>query len=246
MALYDKPVHALMKSEMIHDLDILPGQPFSKGDVLAWFQECYPKVKESTITAHLVKLSTNAKTRVYYKAKPNGDDDRFFQIDGSTFRLYEPGSDPAPIYTKEFTSIEAESESTEDIYASQFAYEHDLRDYLAKNLSLLEPGLKLYEDEANSGIEFPVGGRYIDILAVDAEGRYVVIELKVSKGYDRVIGQILRYMAWIEKHHAEDGQTTRGIIVAKEISEDLRLACSKTPAISLFEYDLSVSLRKIT
>jgi hypothetical protein len=39
-------------------------------------------------------------------------------------------------------------------------------------------------------IGFPVGGRIIDILAVDKGGRYVVIELKVSRGYDRVVGSI--------------------------------------------------------
>ena len=49
------------------------------------------------------------------------------------------------------------------------AYEADLRNYLAKNLSIIEPGLKLYQDEGITGIEFDVGGRRIDILAVDAK-----------------------------------------------------------------------------
>jgi hypothetical protein len=73
----------------------------------------------------------------------------------------------------------------------------------------------------------------------------VVIELKVSRGYDRVIGQILRYMAWIEKHHADTKQSVRGIIAAREISDDLILACSYLPNVALFEYQLSVSLTKI-
>jgi RecB family endonuclease NucS len=90
-----------------------------------------------------------------------------------------------------------------------------------------------------------VGGRFIDILAVDSEKRLVVIELKVSRGYDRVVGQLLRYMAWIQKHHAEPGQAVRGIIAAREISDDLKLACSYLPAVSLYEYELSVSLRKV-
>jgi len=53
----------------------------------------------------------------------------------------------------------------------------------------------LYEDEDINGIEFPVGGRFIDILVLDGNNDYVVIELKVSRGYDRVIGQLMRYMA---------------------------------------------------
>ena len=80
---------------------------------------------------------------------------------------------------------------------------------------------------------------------VDVTGGYVVIELKVSKGYDRVVGQLLRYLSWIKKHHAEPGQRVRGIIIAKQISEDLRLACSELPSVSLFEYELSVSVRQV-
>jgi endonuclease len=124
-------------------------------------------------------------------------------------------------------------------------YESDLRDFLAKNLSVIEPGLRLYQDEGITGVEFPVGGRSIDILAVDARDGLVVIELKVSKGYDRVIGQLLRYMGWIEKHHAEPGQPVRGIIAAREISEDLKLACSLLSNVSLYEYKLSVVLQKV-
>jgi RecB family endonuclease NucS len=94
-------------------------------------------------------------------------------------------------------------------------------------------------------VEFPVGGRYVDILAVDQAGGYVVIELKVSKGYDRVVGQLLRYVSWIKKNHADPGQAVRGIIIAKQISEDLCLACSEVPAVSLYEYTLSVSVKSI-
>ncbi|MDL2121723.1 MAG: endonuclease NucS [Deltaproteobacteria bacterium] len=74
---------------------------------------------------------------------------------------------------------------------------------------------------------------------------YVVVELKVSRGYDRVVGQLLRYMAWIRKNQADNGQVVRGIIIAREISEDLLLACSEIPNIDLYEYQLSVSLKKV-
>ena len=129
--------------------------------------------------------------------------------------------------------------------SSEFAYEHDLRDYLAKNLTLIEPGLTLYQEQGVTGIEFPAGGRFIDILAVDAQGDFVVVELKVTKGYDRVVGQLLRYVGWIEKNQAEVGQSVRGVIVANVITEDLKLACAKLPFVKLFEYSLSVSLHAV-
>ena len=119
---------------------------------------------------------------------------------------------------------------------SEFAYERDLRDYLTKNLHLIEQGLKLYHDEGISGIEFPVGGRFVDILAVDAQGGYVVIELKVFKGYDRVVGQLLRYIGWIRKNQAEPGLKVRGVIIGNTITEDILLACSELQSVGLFEY----------
>lgn len=100
-------------------------------------------------------------------------------------------------------------------------------------------------EEEITGIEFPVGNRFIDILAIDRNNNYVVIELKVSRGYDRVVGQILRYMAWIRKNHAEENQKVRGIIIAREISDDLLLACSETNNVELYEYNLSITLNKI-
>jgi len=81
--------------------------------------------------------------------------------------------------------------------------------------SRLPLGLRLSDDEGITGVEFPVGGRFIDILALDRHDRYVVIELKVSR--DRVVGQLLRYMGWVEQN-METSQPARGIIVANEIT----------------------------
>ena len=105
--------------------------------------------------------------------------------------------------------------------------------------------MRLYEEEGITGVEFPAGGRFIDILALDTKGTYVVIELKVSRGYDRVVGQLRRYMGWVAKNHADSGQAVRGIIVAREISEDLILARSGLSDVELFEYEMSVTVRRI-
>jgi hypothetical protein len=72
-----------------------------------------------------------------------------------------------------------------------------------------------------------------------------VIELKVSKGYDRAIGQLLRYMGWIDQNLAEPGQKVKGMIIARSISDDLRLATSRISDVELYEYQLSISLNKI-
>ena len=253
MPIYEKPVRLLMR-DMVADLSILPGATLDKGTVISWFAQKYPLVKEGTVKAHLVLLSINNPGRVHHTIKPDGTDDLFYQLDPNHFRLYEPKIDPIPITKRSSQTSgledednalnEAPSDATKSGQASTFAYERDLRNYLAKNLNLIEPGLKLYEEENISGVEFPVGGRFVDILAVDNESNYVVIELKVSRGYDRVVGQLLRYMAWIGQHHADPGQNVRGIIIAQEITGDLKLACSRLVGVTLYEYELAVTLKK--
>ncbi|MBL3558552.1 MULTISPECIES: endonuclease NucS domain-containing protein [Marinobacter] len=242
--LYEKPVRALMH-DMVQDIQLKPDAVISRDRVRLWFREKYPKIKDGTIAAHLLRMSVNSKSRVHYGAKP-GADDLFFQIDPKHFRLYQPERDPVPIYPGNDLeqAFKEEVQELAEEGSPEFAYEKDLQNYLAKNLRLIEPGLTLFEDEGINGLEFPVGGRFIDILATDTDGNYVVIELKVSKGYDRVVGQLLRYMAWIQKNQIEPGQSVRGIIVARHISEDLLLACSGVQGVQLFEYELSVSLRE--
>jgi len=231
--------------DMVRDLALKQGEILSKQRVVTWFAEHYPRVKESTIGAHLVRLSTNAPSRVHYSAK-TGEDDLLYQIDGGRFRLFDPASDPLPI--REASEAPPRRDPFPDEGAeppTEFAYENDLRNFLAKNLNALEPGLRLYEEEGITGVEFPAGGRFVDILAIDKQKDYVVIELKVSRGYDRVVGQLRRYMGWIAKHHAEPAQRVRGIIVARQITDDLLLACSGLPDLTLYEYQLRVALRKV-
>jgi len=152
-----------MKESMSAALASAEGAVFSKQQAIDWFAKNYSKIKTGTVTAHLIRLSTNAPSRTHYSAKP-GEDDVFFQVDGSHFRLYQPTQDPSPIYAApgatEPTQKSEDEDREEDVTtqgSGQFAYETDLRNYLAKNLSLIEPGLRLYEDEGIT--EHPFRGR---------------------------------------------------------------------------------------
>jgi hypothetical protein len=162
--LNEKPVRLLMQ-DMAASMGLTPGQSFTREQAVQWFAQHYPNVKQGTVAAHLIRLSTNVPTRLQYSPKADGTDDKFFKIDSSHFRLYEPGRDPTPI--SELTPQPEEPQEPSPMGSSEFAYEHDLRDYLARNLQLISPPLKLYTDEGITGVEFPVGGRFIDILAVD-------------------------------------------------------------------------------
>src|SRR6516164_3966151 len=118
-----------------------------------------------------------------------------FRINPNCFRVYDPKHDEPPIHDAMKAVVKPSPDDGDAEETEQFAYEKDLQNYLSKNLSKIEVGLKLYEEEEITGIEVDAGGRFIDILAVSSDGDFVVIELKVSRGYDKVVGQLLRYVA---------------------------------------------------
>jgi len=124
-----------------------------------------------------------------------------------------------------------------------FAAEADLRDFLASNLECVEAGLQLHRHGEQSGVEFRVEGGRIDILASDKTGRFVVFELKLARGRNRALGQLLCYMGWVDKHLGNG--PCRGIIVAKEISNHLVLATKRVQGVSLYRYKLSVSVERV-
>ncbi|MCY4421147.1 MAG: endonuclease NucS [Gammaproteobacteria bacterium] len=252
------PIYERSTKELMHDFaaqKLTLGQVFSRKDAVRWFADHYPKIKSNTVGMHVEGMSVNSLSRRHHPSvKPDAGYDLFFKLGPSEFRLWDPEKDPAPRYKADLEADSAgniaetgDTAEEADLGSRKFAFERDLQNYLAQNLGLLEPRLKLYEDEDGvfNGIEFPAGQRRIDILAVGADDAYVVIETKVSRAYDRVVGQILRYMGWVKENLAGDAPV-RGIIVASEISEDLILATSSIGNIQLVEYEISFSLKSIS
>ena len=252
MAIYEQPTKTLMREFAAQNLE--PGKAFSKREAIAWFAKNYPKLRPTTIDMHVNGMSINNRLRKHHKnVKPGSGHDLFFKLGPDQFRLWDESRDGPPYYGG---MAEPNGEPVEDspspevladveVGAKEFALEADLRNYISRNLSVIEPGLRLYEDEGLTGIEFPADGRRIDLLCQDKNGGFVVIELKVSRGYDRVIGQLLRYMAWVKARLA-DKAPVRGMIVASEISDDLKLASSLIPDVSLVEYEIAFKLKRLS
>ena len=72
-------------------------ETFSIQDAITWFHDYYPKIKSSSVRAHLIRLTVNNPTRVHYGA--GNDDDLFFREDSGAIRKFIPEKDPPPIYT---------------------------------------------------------------------------------------------------------------------------------------------------
>jgi hypothetical protein len=189
-------------------------------------------------------MSTNVPGRVNYSAVP-GRDDLFFRVGPGQFRRYDPATDPEPIYERQKPPDQEDNQEEDAEDQETFVEESHLRDYLTPNLHILEPGLRLYEEEGIRGIEYPIRNRRIDLLAVGQGGAYVVIELKVSRGHERTVGQLLTYMGWVRRDLA-DGKPVRGIIVAHKATDELVAAVQEvSPKIGLFEYDISFQVRPV-
>ncbi len=70
--------------------------------------------------------------------------------------------------------------------------EKRLQDIIASDISIVDPGLMVI------GREVPTAfGGFIDILAIDAVGNLVVVELKKGKTPKEVVAQVLDYASWV-------------------------------------------------
>jgi hypothetical protein len=140
--------------------------------------------------------------------------------------------------------VEGEANERDD---QEFAAERDLREFLVKNPGCIEKGLRIYDTDWKFGNELAIdeGRGRIDLLAVDSQDRFVVIELKLSRGRNKALGQLLYYMGWVDKYLSKSSPC-RGIIIAREIPDDLILAVRRVPGVSLCSYNLSVSIIPIS
>jgi len=110
----------------------------------------------------------------------------------------------------------------------------DLQMWLAAHLDAVEPGLELV------GTEYAAGGLPIDILAKDAMGRFVVIEVKAAASQEMALARLFWGVAWVRENLAGGRNVVRGILIAQDIDEDLRLACAGT--VELFKLQVRLVL----
>ena len=72
-------------------------------------------------------------------------------------------------------------------------------------------------------------------MAQDANGNYVVIELKAGIAEEKAISQTLRYISWIRKNLAKS-KGVRGIIVASDFSSNFKHAIEEVEQIKAVRY----------
>lgn len=88
--------------------------------------------------------------------------------------------------------------------------EAEMQRALAKDPTVIEPGLKIIEME----LPTDVGG--IDLLAEDTSGALVVVELKRGKATHEAVHQLSRYVESVR--NAANGRPVRGILAAPAVT----------------------------
>lgn len=88
--------------------------------------------------------------------------------------------------------------------------EHEIRDAIARDPSLLIPGARI------TRVERPVDPGFIDLYGYDPEGRLLVVELKRVKAGEAAVRQLLRYVEALEK---KGYRNIRPILAAPDFTE---------------------------
>ncbi|MCI8210777.1 hypothetical protein AUC61_14660 [Pseudomonas sp. S25] len=182
-----------------------------------------------TFSAHLYACTVNnSKAYIHHKWA-----DRFlYRSEDGQFHRYDPEihgvNTWAPSAEGEQDGFETGDDSSiEELVETSITLERDVETYLVRNLDSIEKGLRFVDRQVNIEV-----GR-IDILAEDAAGRRVVIELKVGQAKDSAVGQIARYLGWYARR---DGTRPRGMLIASDFPDAVRYATEAIPDLTLVQY----------
>lgn len=129
----------------------------------------------------------------------------------------------------------------------RFGLERHLHEFLRDNWNQVELGREwaLYQEpgDEEAGYEYPCDVGRIDLLAKHrTEPRWLVIELKRNQTSDQTVGQLLRYIGWVKRHLAEDGEQVHGMIICREADDALRYALSTLQNVELRLYKVEFHL----
>lgn len=148
---------------------------------------------------------------------------------------------------QDLTPVIIDNEVVEDQIS--FQLEKQLESFLIDHWATTELGQKydIYTvDGEQVGQQYQTVSGPIDILAISKDKKeLLVVELKRGRVSDRVVGQVQRYMGFVVKNLAKEGQTVKGAIIALEDDPRVRLALLVAPNISFYTYQFSFKLKQM-
>ena len=132
---------------------------------------------------------------------------------------------------------------------STFALEKHLEDFLVHNWEKTELS-KSYDLVSDEGEivaqQYQSDTGPIDILAISKDKKeYLVIELKKGRASDVVVGQVLRYMGFVQSELAVKGEKVRGLVIALEDDLRLRNALKVIEKVDFYRYEIDFKLKPV-
>ena len=240
--IYDRPIWALMQDAAA---ELTP--PYTVGEIIAWFAEHYPKIKASSVRAHIKGLTANDPSRHHYQV--SGRTALFVRRPDKTLMPYD---DTAVIDTDDDQELDDEPEVADEValeQSSEFVLEAHLEEFLVGNWKSIGWGRPLEiwtSPDGQSGHQLvtPIGR--LDFLCSDHQAdALIVVELKRGRPSDKVVGQVARYMGYVRAHLAKPSQPVEGLIIAHEADEPLRYAVAAFPGLQLMTYAVTFQLDQV-
>ncbi len=126
-----------------------------------------------------------------------------------------------------------------------FQMEKQLEEFLVHNWASTSLGREfdIYSDGDQTGQQYLTDTGPMDILAISKDGkRLLVVELKRGRASDTVVGQVQRYMGYVQEELLEPGQRVEGVIIAQEDDPRIRRALAVAPNIRFMKYRVEFHL----
>jgi hypothetical protein len=136
--------------------------------------------------------------------------------------------------------IDVSANSNEKKETAQFSYEKDLQNSLISQVEELFEGYKIF-GEYSEGIHLRIQDKVTDlVLEHKTENKILVVELKAGLANFGVLGQIYMYMGPLSLQYPD--KEISGVIIAGEIDESLKMACSAINDVKLKTYKMELAL----
>lgn len=166
-----------------------------------------------------------------------------WQLDGVFGEI--SGSSPFGTTLTEEEVVEEEAQEHGVVDLANFGMESHLEDFLIANWNKTIFGKKydlIYDEGDLASQQYQTAVGAIDILAKSKNGEeYLVIELKKGRTSDAIVGQILRYIAWVRENVA-NGKAVKGVIVVLDSDDKLKYALKELKDIALYTYQVNFKL----
>lgn len=136
-----------------------------------------------------------------------------FEVEGGLLIIKAVRSRPREIVTVRASdvSLVVVADMSDKAEFVEYVSEHEIRDLIARNPSIIGEELKI------TSIEKPVEPGFVDLYGIDSNNRIVVIELKRVTATKEAVNQLHRYVVAVKKSLGR--RDVRGILVAPSITK---------------------------